>query len=161
MLYRTLLLTGVLTLLVACRAPTGTPEHLVEPAKLSALIAQADKIVVLESIWADAKVLFSSSNPKDIAEFNESLTVVVPDERFRCMCIGSPAIHLYRGNTKLMQITSHHGQYVRCSLWSSDAMLKDKEKWLRWFDARKMPKPRREVEEMAAKRSAAAIDPKP
>ena len=158
MFHRTLLLIGLSALLASCRTPMKTPEHPVEPAKLSALITQADKIVVLESLLDDAKVLFSSSDPKDIAEFNNALTVVVPDGWFHCMCIGSPAIRLYRGDTELVRITSHHGQSVRCSLWSSDAMLKDQEKWLQWFDARKMPEPRREVDEMAANAKQSAKD---
>lgn len=157
MSYRILLFIGLSILLASCRTPMNPPEHPVEPATLSALIMQADKIVVSESLLDDAKVLFSSNDPKDIAEFNDALTVVVPDGWFHCMCIGSPAIRLYRGDTELVRITSHHGQSVRCSLWSSDAMLKNQEKWLQWFDARKMPEPRHEVDEMAAnaKQSAA------
>jgi hypothetical protein len=125
----------------------------VEPAKLSALIKQANKIVVFEEPVEDATVLFSSTNVNDIAEFNKALTVVVPsrEDGFHCMCLGSPAIRLYRGETELALISNHHGLSVRSSLWTSDAMLKDTEKWLRWFDARKLPGPRKEVEDMATR----------
>jgi hypothetical protein len=98
----------------------------------------------------DAKVLFTSTAPKDFAEFNDALTVLPPKEWFHCMCIGTPAVRLYRGDTELALVSNHHGRSVRCSLWTSDAMLKDPEKWLQWFDARNMPELRKEVEEMAA-----------
>jgi len=48
----------------------------------------------------------------------------------------------------LAQITNHHGKSVRCSLWGSDAVIADAEKWLKWFDDRKIDGPRIEVEEM-------------
>ncbi len=138
-------------LLTACHAPEKKDERPVDPAKLAALVMQADKIVVSDSPMKDAEVLFSSTAPKDIAEFNEALTVVRPEGIFRCACIGTPAVRLYRGETELALVTNHHGHSVRCSLWTSDAMLKDPEKWLQWFDARKMPEPRREVDDMTAR----------
>ncbi len=96
-------------------------------------------------------MLFSSTAPKDIAEFNDALTVAPPKGYFHCMCIGTPAVRLYRGDTELVLVTNHHGRSVRCSLWTSDAMLKDPERWLQWFDARKMPEPRKEVDDMTAR----------
>jgi hypothetical protein len=148
---RTVLALTLLVLFTACHAADKKDEHPVEPAKLAALIKQADKIVVSDSPMKDAKVLFTSTAPKDIAEFNDALTVAPPKGWFHCMCIGTPAVRLYRGDTELALVTNHHGRSVRCSLWTSDAMLKDPEKWLLWFDARKMPEPRKEVDEMAAR----------
>lgn len=129
----------------------------VEPEKLIALIKQADRIVVLDSPQKDAEILFSSNEPKDIAEFSDALTVNVPKHEFHCACIGTEAILLYRGETILTSITNHHGQSVRCSLWKSDAKIKDQEKWLAWFDARKIPEPRQEVEEANVRAEESAI----
>ncbi len=138
-------------LFAVCHAEDQKDERPVEPAKLAALIKQADKIVVSDSPMENAKTLFSSTAPKDIAEFNDALTLAPPKGWFHCMCIGTTAVRLYRGDTELALVTNHHGQSVRCSLWSSDAMLKNAEKWLQWFDARKMPEPRKEVDDMAAR----------
>jgi hypothetical protein len=146
-----------LALLTACHAADKKDERPVDLAKLAALIKEANKIVVSEGPMKDAKVLFSSTAPKDIAELNEALTVVPPKDYFHCMCNGTPAVRLYRDGTELAVVTNHHGRSVRCSLWTSDAMLKDPEKWLRWFDARKMPEPRKEVDDMAARAKQSEI----
>ena len=151
MFSRTILALTLFVFATVCHASNRQDEHPVEPAKLTALIKQADKIVVSESPLKDAEVLFTSTDPKDIEEFNDALTVTIPKEWFYHKCIGTPAVRLYRGDAELALITNHHGRSIRCSLWTSDAMLKDPDKWLRWFDARKMPEPRKEVEESAAR----------
>ena len=152
-----LVAVSLFALFNVCHAAGKTDAHPVEPAKLDALIKRADKIVVLDSPEKGAKVLFTSTDANDIAEFNEALTVMPPKEWFHCMCMGAPAVRLYRGETELALVTSHHGRSVRCSLWASDAMLKDPEKWIAWFDARKMPEPRQEVEDMAARAKQAEV----
>ena len=151
MFTRIILSLTLLALLPGCHAADKKDERPVEPAKLTALVKQADKIVVFDSPMKDAKVLFTSTAPKDIAEFNDALTVLAPKEWFHCMCNGTPAVRFYRGDTELALVSNHHGRSVRCSLWTSDAMLKDPEKWLQWFDVRKMPEPRKEVEDMATR----------
>jgi hypothetical protein len=149
-----LLLPGVFT---ACHLANKKARRPVEPAKLSAIIAQADKIAVFEDPTKDAKVLFSSREPDDIAEFNAALLVVPAKNDFHCMCLGTPAVRLYRGKDELALVTNHHGRSIRCSLWSSDAMLKDPEKWLHWFDAHNIAGPRKEVNGMAASAKERAI----
>jgi hypothetical protein len=74
-------------------------------------------------------------------------------EDFHCICRGTEAVRLYRGEEELALVINHHGVSVRCSLWStSDAILEDGEAWARWFDARGMPGPRQERAD-AAKRA--------
>lgn len=123
-------------------------ERPVVPEHLTALIGDADRVVVTDTPMQDAKKLFESRDRKDIDALSKALVVVKPDEWFHCMCIGTPAIHLYKDDKVLAQITNHHGQSVRCSLWSSDARIWDTEKWLKWFDDREIDGPRKEVEEM-------------
>lgn len=135
---------------MSCHVAGQVDERPVVPAELVALLEQADRIVVFESPAKGAKVLFTSTAPNDIAEFSEAVTVLPPEEWFHCMCIGRPAVRLYRGDTELALVTNHHGTSVRTSLWTSDAMLKNPETWLQWFDARRMPEPRKEVEDSAA-----------
>lgn len=146
MLCRSFCFLAVLLYCAACHAMTP-----VDPARLSELIRQADKIVVQESPEEGSKVLFRSTAAKDIAEFDYALTVVPPKDWFHCMCIGTPAVRLYRGGRELVLVTNHHGVSVRTSLWESDAVLKDPERWLKWFDARNIPEPRKEFEEMLAR----------
>lgn len=118
------------------------------PGELTALIEQADKLVVLESPMRDAKILFTSCDRKDLVELKEAAVVAVPipGPGFHCMCIGTPAIQLYKNNEKLALITNHHGMTIRCAIWSSDADLVDSEKWLKWFDTRGISGPRAEVD---------------
>ena len=123
-------------------------ERPVSPEHLTALIGGADHVVVTESPMKDAKKLFESRERKDLDALSTALMIVKPDEWFHCMCIGTPAIYLYKDDKLLAQISNHHGQSVRCSLWSSDASISDSEKWLKWFDDRKIDGPRKEVEEM-------------
>jgi hypothetical protein len=151
MFHRTIAALASLVLLAACNKAEKTAPPLVESGKLSALIKTADKIVVFSGPAENETALFTSVNPTDIAEFNDALTVDVPDSKFFCNCFGTLGVRLYRGKTELVRITNHHGVSVRCSLWHSDAMLKDPLKWAMWFDARKMPGPRADVEEMNAR----------
>jgi hypothetical protein len=118
----------------------------VEPEKLREVLGEADRMVVSEGPRPNSPILFTSTEAKDIAEFNDALTVIPPDGLSHCMCDGTPAVRLYRGDTELALVTNHHGHAVRCSLWDSDAELVDCEKWLRWFDERNLPQPRKEVE---------------
>ena len=123
-------------------------ERPVVPEHLTALIGDADRVVVTESPLQDAKKLFESRERKDLDALSKALVVIKPDEWFHCMCIGTPAIYLYKNDKLLAHISNHHGQSVRCSLWGSDAPISDTEKWLKWFDDRKIDGPRKEVEEM-------------
>ena len=133
-------------------------ERPVSPEHLTDLIGDADRVLVTESPMKDAKKLFESRERKDLDALSTALVVVKPDEWFHCMCIGTPAIYLYKDDKLLAQISNHHGQSVRCSLWSSDAPISDTEKWLKWFDDRKIDGPRKEVEEMRESREQDARD---
>jgi hypothetical protein len=144
-----LVVTGVLGPLAPSYAADSPKDNLVNPAQLAALIKKADRIVVFEDT-RKARKLFSSTNRKDIEEFGVASAVVRPDGFFFCQCSGTLDVHLYRNGTELLSMTNHHGITVSCSLWLSDASLKDSQQWLAWFDARKMLVPRREFEQMAA-----------
>ena len=133
-------------------------ERPVSPENLTALIIDSDRVVVTESPMQDAKKLFESRERKDLEDLTKALVVTKPVEWFHCMCIGTPAIYLYKDDKLLAQISNHHGQSVRCSLWGSDAPVADVEKWLKWFDDRKIKGPRKEVEEMRETRKQGELD---
>jgi hypothetical protein len=117
----------------------------VSSERLASLIGNANRVVVTESPFQDAKKLFESRDRKDLDALSKALEVTESDELFHCMCIGTPAIYIYKDEELLTEVTNHHGQSVRCTLWSSDACIKNVEVWLKWFDDRKIDGPRLEV----------------
>lgn len=112
------------------------------------ILARADRIVVTESPTADARILFDSTEKRDLEDLRTSLHLETPAELSHCMCIGTPALHVYERGATVLQLTNHHGLAVRCSLWTSDVPIADTEKWLSWFDERGIRGPRREFEHM-------------
>lgn len=133
-------------------------ERPVSPERLAALIHEANRIVVAESPMKDAETLFESSERRDLDALSKAMEVTKPDEWFHCMCIGTPALYLYRDGELLAEITNHHGQAVRCSLWDSDAPIVNIENWLKWFDDRQIGGPRKEVERMRVSRDKGKSD---
>ena len=118
--------------------------------ELYSIIDLADRLVVKVSPSRDAKTLFESRERQDLDDLRESLVIEKPKEEFHCMCIGTPAIYLYKADKQILELTNHHGMSVRCSLWGSDAPIIDTERWLTWFDERNISGPRIEVEEIRA-----------
>lgn len=146
-------------LAMASRATKQKEKRPVSPEHLTALINnEANRIVVTESPMKDAKLLFESKKEKDLKALAKALVATRPDEWFHCMCIGTPAIYIYKDKKLLTLVTNHHGQSVRCSLWDSDAPIAEIENWLKWFDDRKIKEPRREVHEMQARREQSRRD---
>ncbi len=128
-------------------------------ANLDRLFTRAVRVVVKESPTDAGKMLFESTDQKDLVDLTRSLILEPPEEWFHCMCIGGPAIYLYEfGGGELVLLTNHHGSSIRCSLWPSDVRISDTEKWLSWFDNRGMPGPRQEVEAMRAREAEGKRD---
>jgi hypothetical protein len=77
-----------------------------------------------------------------------AINVNPPEEWFRCACIPSLEIRLSRKDKEIGTILVYpDGLPIGFEPWSSDARISDREKWLAWFDARKIPGPRRGIEE--------------
>jgi hypothetical protein len=146
-------------LIFSANVPTTADEkekyHPVKPEELLELIQEADKVVIYDVGYEVVKranpsrgpvVLYSSSDPKDISELKAAVTIEAPKSWFRCACIPSIEIALLRKGKKLGIILVYEGQTVGFSRWSSDVRIRDVEKWLRWFDARKISGPQQEVQ---------------
>ncbi|MCP4002807.1 MAG: hypothetical protein GY725_01300 [bacterium] len=118
----------------------------IDPEQLVQLMETADRLVVRESPEEESSILFESNNRADLEALARCLGIEIPEEGIHCMCSGSPAIYLYRDEEELVELTNHHGFSLRCSLWDSDAIIANTEKWLSWFDVHGMDGPRREVE---------------
>jgi hypothetical protein len=117
----------------------------VVPEDLRKILANADKIIVKAGPrWS--RILFESTDKKDLESLWNSLTLECSAEWFHCMCVGDPAIHVYERGRERVVLTNHHGLSIRSSLWDSDVRILDTEKWLSWFDERQIAGPRQEVE---------------
>jgi hypothetical protein len=125
----------------------------VAPEDLHKILATADKIVVKASPTSSSAILFESTDKKDLEDLWESLALELPSEWFHCMCDGTPAIYVYERGRERLELTNHHGLSIRCSLWDSNVRITDTEKWLSWFDERRISGPRQEVEAMRALRA--------
>lgn len=122
------------------------------PEDLRKILANADKIVVKASPRVST-ILFESTDKKDLEDLWESLVLEPPSEWFHCMCDGTPAIYVYDRDCERVVLTNHHGKSIRCSLWDGDVRISDTEKWLSWFDERRISGPRQEVEAMRAQQT--------
>lgn len=152
----TLALSLFLTL-PAKEAPKMSP---VEPDQLFALLAKSDRMVIKESPMKGESVLFQSAKREDLESFAKALVIVKPgpNDEFHCMCMGGPAVYFYKGKQQLLYLTNHHGVSIRTSLWGSDVLLQDQEKWIAWFDAHGISSIRQEVEETRAREKQSRID---
>jgi len=144
---------AVLTLALAtlgCTADETPPPG--DPAAVLALVSGADRLEVTEDGSSGSPTIYESSDPRDISALHDALDFVTPEELVLCACIGSPAIHLFLGDTKLGVVTNHHGLRVRSSEVAGDLELRDPQRWLAWFDARGLTGPREEFEDMQESR---------
>jgi len=132
--------------------------HAARPSELLAAIGHADKIVVYDSsptISTDGgspspAVLYSSTNPKDISGLQQSIQMERPREWFRCACIPPIEIELSRNGREIGVISVYDDPTIGYSLWSGDVRLSNREKLVRWFDARGIDGPRRAMERQQA-----------
>lgn len=143
---RSILLISLLSLIVVAILIFRSRNDSMQPRDLTRLIDRADKVVVLQRPCGGCGVLFESSDRRDLDTLKASLRVEMPERHLHCMCDGTPAIFLYANGEKIGEITNHHTMLIRCSLWESDARLVDAQAFLKWFDDRNIPGPRREYE---------------
>ncbi|WP_029631821.1 hypothetical protein [Zavarzinella formosa] len=161
--YRSRLLGTILAFaLTSCFSSAAPPEKGgdVKPAELAALIDRADKLVVLDTPLEKAPTLYESKDRKDLDSLKAAMKLRAPERGWRCSCYGTPAVALYEKGKQIGLITNHHGVFVRCNLWASDAALTDSEPLLKWFDDRKIPGPRKEFDLDVKLRKQADADKK-
>ncbi len=151
---------AVAALAMSLRITAANAAEDMKPVELSSLFKEANKLEVYLSPREKGRVLYSTTERKDFDELSKALLVKHPKEYLHCMCDGTPAIVLYQGDKVLATITNHHAVFVRCSLWTSDAALVDREPLLKWFDARNIPEPRQEYELALKLEKQSALDEK-
>ena len=90
---------------------------------------------------ADARVLFTVTNPGEIAEFQEQLAFERNQYGEMCGCYGILRIEWYKEEQLLASTSLMHGRNLRWEHFEGDARLTDKSaKWLvRWFGIHGLP----------------------
>jgi len=135
--------------------------HPANPSELLAAIDHADKLVVYNFNFGaeqnKRQILYSSLNRKDISELKQSLIVEPPTEWFRCACMPMLEIELSRRGKEIRVISVFDELTIEFSGWSGDARISNREKLLRWFDARGITGPRRVAKAEAARERADAV----
>lgn len=122
--------------------------HPVNLAELQARIDHADQIVVDVMAHLDFEVVYSSADVKDLAELKAALSVEASEGEFHCLCLPAARIRLLHKKKELGAVLIYpDGLTIGWSDWSSDARILDREKWLQWFDARKIDGPRKAADE--------------
>jgi hypothetical protein len=126
-------------------------QHPVNPADLTALIDRADEVVVDLMERLNPTIVYSSSDAKDLSELKQALTIEVHEGELHCLCLPVMRIHFFRRSKELGTLLVYPDALtIGFSRWSSDTRIADKEKWLRWFDVRKINGPRQAAEEKEA-----------
>ncbi|RBP45948.1 hypothetical protein DES53_102332 [Roseimicrobium gellanilyticum] len=121
----------------------------VDVVALDKAIAKADRLVILGDPFQGRQMLYESTDREEIELLGRALKVEQPEMSFACACAGTESMNFYRAEKLLARVSNHHGVFIRCTLWSSDAALTNPELMVRWFEERGMFGPRREVNENA------------
>ena len=126
-------------------------DELVDLAKLVKAIDRADEVVVYDTrVKGMDRRVYTSTDPRDLAELKAAIRIDPPDQWFRCACWASATVGLFRHNRKIGEIGAFSGLTIRFPGWSSDARIRDPEPWLTWFDHHGMPGLREEYEREVA-----------
>jgi hypothetical protein len=129
--------------LAACHDSNGPP---VDPADLARLLQRVDRIEVVDEQGNQPAIRIVVTDPADIAAFGEAAVPLASDRWFTCIDWGSTSVDLFHGGEEIGFIVNQDSVTIKCSLWSSHAVLKDSEKWVRWFESHGLSKPRKELE---------------
>jgi hypothetical protein len=105
-----------------------------------AAVERADKIVVYELPPSSSEILYSATGRRDIEEFKAAITI---EPGAVCACPPRWKIGLFRKGEKIGSILLLPSLWIHCCRWASDALIAHRERWLKWFDARKIHGPRR------------------
>lgn len=95
---------------------------------LGKLFEGVDKIIIKENgVYEDKaisdKVLLTISKTDQIRIFEQLLEIDENNTGFYCMCLGTYAIELYKGNKIYSTIGFHHNVSIRFHQWNGDAGL--------------------------------------
>jgi hypothetical protein len=107
-------------------------------AELSALIDQADEMVVYSEGFKREFVVYRSRNRKDFNELKAAISLKPHGGGGQCACTDGPEIALMKGNKEIATVWNHEGTAIGSSVWAGEWETPDPNRWLRWFDDRNM-----------------------
>jgi hypothetical protein len=138
---RRLLAVAVILLFSACTY-AKEQKRPVRAADLFRLIDQADGVEVYDLRDINhARLLYSSSNQKDLSELKTAIAVEPPPDWFLCTCMPSTQIRFKRGNKEIGWVSIYEGDIIEFARWASHAHVKDKARWFQWLDTRNVTAP--------------------
>jgi hypothetical protein len=105
---------------------------------LFSLIDRADEMVVYSEGFRRESVIYRSSNRSDFDELKSAITLKRDGGPFICACVDGPEIALLKNKKEIAAIWNHEGIAIGSSVWQGDWENSSPDRWLRWFDARRM-----------------------
>lgn len=129
-------------------------------SELSALIDQADEMVVFPDGSRYGSPVYRFSERKDFDELKSAITLSPEGGPFVCACVDGPEIALLRKGKEIGTVWNHDGTAIGSSVWEGDWETSDPDRWLRWFDARGMKEPQRSFNAMQDARKKEVEDEK-
>jgi hypothetical protein len=70
-------------------------------------------------------------DPLVIQKFLELMEIIEPEEESYCMCIGGPAIELWKGKKRISTFVLHHGETITNKQWKGQPALKNPKGFLK------------------------------
>jgi hypothetical protein len=130
----------VLLVVMAIAVPVFAGEKSTQQqlSAISALIDQADEMVVYGEGFKREFVVYRSRNRKDFNELKAAITLKRAGGPFQCACMDGPEIALMKDGKEIATVWNHEGTAIGSSVWDGDWETADSNRWLRWFDAREM-----------------------
>ncbi len=121
--------------------PLRATEEAPDPAKqLRALLRTTDRIVLVdefgrEKVTAPAGVILELKGAELTASLGD--TVEISGIGMHCLCLTSPSICFYKGDSYRFAMTLHHSKNLRCKdgPWDGDAVMTDEsaKRFREWF----------------------------
>jgi hypothetical protein len=143
----TIVLAFILFATALSESETAKQARPVRLKDLETLIDRADRLEVYDlRTLSAAQLVYSSSNPEDLSELKAAIVIQPPREWFRCSCMPSTDIRLFRNNKEIGTVSVYEGIIIEFPGWASHARIQDKERWFKWLDARNVHGPREEAE---------------
>jgi hypothetical protein len=120
---------------------TAKRAHPVRLSDVQNLIDRADRVEVYDLQSLSARLVYSSSNRKDLVELKAAIIIQPPQEWFRCACLPSTDIRLLRNKKEIGTVSIYEGIIIEFPGWDSHARINDKERWFKWLDERNVHGP--------------------
>jgi len=95
-------------------------------------------MVVYSEGFRRESVIYRSSDRKDFNDLKAGISLRGGGGPFVCACVDGPEIALLKNGQEIASIWNHEGTAIGSSVWKGDWFTSDPNRWLRWFDVRRM-----------------------